>query len=786
MDQHPDPHEPICLTGMGIHLPVATGRQAVLDALLQGRHAFAAARSMEGHALTSDLVSEFDPGQGVPGIAPEEATRIDRATAYALVALAEALDQGRWPAATYPAHRIGVVLGTSHAGIQHLERIYGALRQGHDVPRRWIAACATDHTATVVADRLGATGPKATVSSACASSNTAVGVALDWLVHDEADCVIVIGTDTVSPSVLGGFNALRAVSRSPCAPFSTPSGITLGEGAGVVILERESAARARGVAPLAWIRGYGLSGDAWHETAADSAGLGIEAAMRMALADAGLDAARIDYVSAHGTGTDANDLAESMATQRVIAPGTPLSSPKSFLGHTLGASGIVELIVSCLFIERGLVPPTAHFTTLREGCPALNYVPNQPQRCEVAHFLCNNYGFGGNNSSLVVSRQSASCARASAHDAVAVVGTGAIGAFGRDAQALVRRLWDAQAPVVDPQASAQACLGAKAALAGMTLPGNPRASTLIRCALASVGEALAHSGGPTLVAEDAVRCALVAGVTHGALRHIEKLLASVFDEGIQFASATHFPLTTLNAAAGQVSIAYGIKGYNTTFCGAGAALHYATRLVQDGRQDRAVVFGADELSPQALSVLARAGLGGAGGHLPGEGAGALVLERLGRARARGAAVLGLLAGVACAQASHRQRRHGQPPAMLAAARLALARAGKAPADIAAIVLSPSSARERPADGCMTLVPLFGDALPPVTSAVPVAGVSPSALLPLNMLVGLEILRRRSVPPSAPGRAAPPLGPGQAVLVLHPSHSGECHALVLTPESAAPP
>lgn len=764
----PDASHPLlCLTGMGIHLPVGSGREAALQALLAGRNAFASVRSFDGRALASDLVSEFDPDAPVPGITAQEAARIDRATAFALVALAEAMDQAMLRAGDYPAHRIGIVVGTSHAGIQHLERIHRALREGKGVPRRWIAACATDHTASVVAARVGATGPKATVSSACASSNTAVGVAMDWLLHGEADCVIAIGTDTVSPSVLGGFNALRAVSPSPCAPFSSPSGITLGEGAGVVIVEREPAARVRGARPLAWVRGCGLSGDAWHETAADAEGCGIEAAMRAALDDAGLPACAIDYVSAHGTGTDANDIAESVATQRVVAAGTPLSSPKSFLGHTLGASGIVELVVTWLFLEQGLLPPTAHFDKLREGCAPLDYVPGQPRRHAVTHFLCNNYGFGGNNSSLVISRESGPCARDLAGDAVAVVGTGAIGAFGSNVQALVRRLWDADPPVPIPGDGTPPFLSAKPALAGRLLPGNPRASTLIRCALAAVGEALEQAGGFALVTAAPERCGLVGGVTHGALRHVEKLLSSVLDEGIPFASATHFPLTTLNAAAGQVSIAYGIKGCNTTFCGAGAALHYATRLVQDGRQDRAVAFGSDELSAMALSLIERAGLAAPGEPVQGEAAGAVVLERLGVARARGGAVLGRIAGVACA--------HG-----VAAGRLALAQAGLAPQDVAAVVL-PSIAK-RPAG----LAELFGEASPPMASAAIVAGASPSALLPLNLLAGLEILRRRTVPPGAPGLAATPIGARPAVLVLHPSHSGECHAVVLTRADAATP
>ena len=460
----------ICITGMGICLPVARGCEEVARALNAGQDAFGHVKSFDGSMLVSDLVSEFDSSKFKFGLSDEESAYFDRSTWFAIAAVDEALTQASLLPSRlrYAPERIGVIVGTSHAGIQYVEKCFLHLRDKTTAPisKALLMAASCDHTASVISKRLGICGPKSTVSSACASSNMAVGIGMDWLTHDEVDCVIVIGTDTISSAILAGFNALRAVSAKPSAPFSSPTGITLGEGAGALILERgaaihackkekiqaneyasinahrhhpfsffnverhwswhdlqekpwlqsacnmqQTSSSANGhVQALAWVRGYGLSGDAYHETATDKEGRGVEMAMSCAMVDAGISAQDVDYVSAHGTGTDANDIPESMAMARIFGLETPLSSPKSFLGHTLGASGVIEIIVTLLFAKMGLAPPTRNFKERRLGCEPLNYIENVPLPLNVRTFLCNNYGFGGNNASLVISRDPGSSA----------------------------------------------------------------------------------------------------------------------------------------------------------------------------------------------------------------------------------------------------------------------------------------------------------------------------------------------------------------------------------------
>ena len=778
---------------MGICLPVARGCQNVALALMDGQDAIGHIKSFDGSMLPSDMVSEFDPADIDFGLCDEERILLDRGTWFAVSAMEEAVTQASLSTANYAADRVGVVVGTSHAGIQHIEKSFLHLRGGASgpIPKEWLFAAAADHAASVISAKLGICGPKSTISSACASSNTAVGLALDWIVRKDVDCVVVVGTDTVSSTILAGFNALRAVSAAPSAPFSGPAGITLGEGAGVLILERSDFAYARNVKPLGWVRGYGLSGDAYHETATDTEGRGVEAAMNFALADAGIGAEAIDYVSAHGTGTDANDIPESMGTARVVGKEVPLSSPKSFLGHTLGASGVVEVIVTLLFAKAGLVPPTRNFKELRPGCLPLNYVPNDPQLVNVRTFLCNNYGFGGNNSSLVISRNQGPAACRASDDKVALLGSGAIGPFGAGVQALFDALWNAPGLMpLDAEWNAHVARAGKT-LAQIKVPVNPRSSTVIKAAVFAVEQALASSGGQSLIERSPNRCALICGVTHGALRSVEKFIGGIFDEGLQYGSATHFPMTTMNAAGGQASIEFGIKGFNTTFCGSVSALAYAHAIVRDGRQDRAVTFGSDELSLLVMRAISDIGLisadaimpfSGKPGINPGEGAAALLVERLSIARARNASISAVLSGVGLSQDGLLNAVDPSGTGLLRAIRQALNVAAITADDIGAVVFPGMGPSALLSAETAALKAAFGASIPVRVSAVTASGMAPSALLPMHILLAAEILRRREAPPIPETCTSRSLPDVRHILVLHASSGGEYGAIVVSDQA----
>ncbi len=238
-------------------------------------------------------------------------------------------------------------------------------------------------------------------ATACASAGAAIGMAADYLRSHHADVAIAGGSDALCRLTYSGFNVLQAVDPQPCTPFdASRKGITLGEGAGYLVLERWDDAVARGATILAELCGYGASCDAHHPTAPAEDGRGAEAAMSGALAEGQLDAASIDYVNAHGTGTTLNDSAETKAIISSLGMGVPVSSSKSYFGHTLGASGAVEAVVTVLALQHQTAPPTLRLRERAADC-TLDYIPETPRPMAMENVLSNTFGFGGSNVSLL-------------------------------------------------------------------------------------------------------------------------------------------------------------------------------------------------------------------------------------------------------------------------------------------------------------------------------------------------------------------------------------------------
>ncbi|CAN7181539.1 MULTISPECIES: beta-ketoacyl-[acyl-carrier-protein] synthase family protein [unclassified Variovorax] len=294
----------------------------------------------------------------------------------------------------YGAARIALVLGTSTSSIGETELAYTQLDADGGFPadqRRPLVH--TPHSlAMFVQQALGLEGPAETISTACSSSAKVFASAERLIRLGLVDAAVVGGVDTLCGSVLFGFNSLELVSPEPCRPFdATRNGISLGEAAGFALLER-GAGRLE-------LLGYGEASDAHHMSTPHPEGLGAERALDDALARAGLAPDAIDYINMHGTASMKNDEVEGALVARRFPAGTHASSTKGFTGHTLGAAGIVEAVISLLAIERGLKPGTVNTTTLDAECgPQIRL---QPAHGEVRYALSNSFGFGGNNCSLV-------------------------------------------------------------------------------------------------------------------------------------------------------------------------------------------------------------------------------------------------------------------------------------------------------------------------------------------------------------------------------------------------
>jgi 3-oxoacyl-[acyl-carrier-protein] synthase II len=265
-----------------------------------------------------------------------------------------------------------------------------------------------------VSIRWGLKGPCSAVATACASAANAIGDAFRLIQAGNADLMVTGGSEAaITHMGLGGFASMRALStrnddpQRASRPFDRDrDGFVLAEGAGILILEADDLARRRGARIYAELVGYGMSADGWHITAPDEEGRGAIRAMNEALADAHLAPDAVDYINAHGTSTTLGDLAETRAMKQVFgshATRLQISSTKSQLGHLLGASGGVELIISALAIHTGLIPPTINLDHPGEGCD-LDYVPNLARERRVNTVMSNSFGFGGHNASLLVTR----------------------------------------------------------------------------------------------------------------------------------------------------------------------------------------------------------------------------------------------------------------------------------------------------------------------------------------------------------------------------------------------
>jgi 3-oxoacyl-(acyl-carrier-protein) synthase len=312
------------------------------------------------------------------------------------VLLAAADDLLSHAALTADPARIAVVLGTALGGVDELERALGGARSP-----RVAAAGLYDGPAHALARRLEARGPVLTVSTACASGATSLGIGADLLNADAADLVVAGGYDVLGRFVMRGFDALRSLTRDRVRPFDRRrSGLLLGEAAGLVLLARDADARAR----LGRLLGHASSSDGSHIAAPDPDGRGLEHALRGAMAAAGIASADVDMISAHGTGTVLNDRIETAVVKRVLgrrAYAVPMNSIKGAIGHTMGAAATLEAIMCLLAARDGVVPSTLGFEEPDPACD-LDYVPRAARHVRTRISLSTSLGFGGCNAALVL------------------------------------------------------------------------------------------------------------------------------------------------------------------------------------------------------------------------------------------------------------------------------------------------------------------------------------------------------------------------------------------------
>jgi 3-oxoacyl-[acyl-carrier-protein] synthase II len=401
-----DGRDRVVVTGLGTVNALARSVPEFGAALRAGTCAIGPLTLFDARGYRSGIAAEVKDLRPPAWLAPPLRRRASRADVLALLAAGEALAASGLEIAAAPA-RVGLALGGTTGGMLRAEqcfedRIAGRISRYRKTP---LLGTPISTSADVLAAVFGAAGPRLTLSTACSSSANALGAALDWIRLGRADAVIAGGTESLCRTIFAGFNALHALSSEPCRPFHRRrSGLSLGEGAAILVLESAAHAARRGATVHAEILSYGTSADAHHLTAPHPEGLGAALAMRRALGRAGLAPDAVDYVNAHGTGTPLNDAIESAAIRTVFgaaAARVAISSTKAAIGHTLGAAGAIEALATVLALRDGFLPPTVN---LDEPDPefGLDFVPLASRPAQVRYALSNSYGFGGNNTALVL------------------------------------------------------------------------------------------------------------------------------------------------------------------------------------------------------------------------------------------------------------------------------------------------------------------------------------------------------------------------------------------------
>lgn len=563
----------IAITGEGIVSAIGTDKAAVLDALRNRQTGIGAMRHLQSvhrELPVGEVALSNDEMKSLLGI--DTSLDVSRTALMGILAVRQALYDAVL-SDSQSSLKIVLISGTTVAGMDITERYFSDLRTSDEH-----LACLHNHTCgdntRQIADYFGCFATFTTVSTACSSAANALILGAEMLKAGETDIVVAGGTEALSVFHLNGFRSLMILDKERCRPFDDQrAGLNLGEGAAYVVMEPETSARRRQASIHAFLTGYGNACDAFHQTASSADGEGAYQAMNEALSMAGLSPADIDYVNAHGTGTPNNDQSESMALQRLFGNSMPpVSSTKGFTGHTTSASGSIEAVICLLAMHHGFIP-----ANLGWQHPMVSGItPSMGMDgCQLHHVLCNSFGFGGNDSSLVFSR-SEGCEISSNPSTVIELA--------RVELTSVEELSEIRAYVKPLEAR--------------------RMGKLMKASLLSSLKALSQAG---------VDCpdAIITATSLGCWENTEALLTQIETEGEVMLSPTNFMQSTHNTIGSNIAIRLGCHGYNITYTQCAQSLDWALRdarrLLASGRCKTVLVGCHDESTPLYRSFMERMG-----------------------------------------------------------------------------------------------------------------------------------------------------------------------------------
>jgi 3-oxoacyl-[acyl-carrier-protein] synthase II len=401
----------VVVTGIGMITALGNNAEETWGNMKKGKNGIGPITHFDASRNKVQIAAEakIDISEHIPH---SEARKMDRFTQLTVIAAEEAFRDSGISEENADFTRCGTIIASGIGGISTITSEHvKSLEKGHERVSPFFAPSSLVNIAAAqVAINTGFKGYCVAPVTACAAGSNAIGDAMHKIRHGYMDVALCGGSEAgIIPLTMGGFVSMKAVNTSNDAnrasiPFDKErSGFVMGEGSGILVLEELEHAKRRGAKIYAEVVGYGTSCDAYHIVAPSVGGVGGEAAMRMAIDDAGLSAEDIDYINAHGTSTPLNDKSEAAAINRIFDRKVPVSSTKSMIGHTMGAAGALEGIISVLALGDGFIPPTINYEVPDEECE-LDVVPNQGRDADLKYVMSNSFGFGGHNASLVFGR----------------------------------------------------------------------------------------------------------------------------------------------------------------------------------------------------------------------------------------------------------------------------------------------------------------------------------------------------------------------------------------------
>ena len=613
----------IYITGTGVVSAIGIGKAATLEALLSNRSGVGQLKYLKTEHKEFPVgevkLTDAEMRERL-GIAQDAVTT--RTALMGMLALEEALEEARLTPEMLP--KVGFISGTTVGGMDMSEQYYLDYLNG-DAHKEYIAVYDCGSCSEMTAGHFGKFAFATTLATACSSAANAVIQGANMIRCGKADIVVVGGSECITKFHLNGFNSLMILDTKPCRPFdATRSGLNLGEGAAYLVLESAESAKRRGVQPQALLSGYGNACDAFHQTASSPDGEGAFRAMKEALELAGLQPADIDYINAHGTGTPNNDVSESQAMMRLFGQVPPVSSTKPFTGHTTSASGSIEAVFCILALQHGFLPVNLNWSQAMDN----GIVPvAKPEKKTLKHVLCNAFGFGGNDSSLLISRAKVPelvegptdkmtvLRQAQQPDSIFILSAKQI-----SMQQPLSEEWIENPIMYEVPFTRSIDPNFKEYVSPIEAR---RMGRILKRALATSKEALKAAGCDTVDA-------IMTGTGFGCIENTEFFLDALSNEGEQLLKPTYFMQSTHNTISSLVAIQTKNYNYNATYAHKGisfeSALHDAWLQFRLGKIGSALVGCHDEMTETFHSIMKKGGVMGQDDERCGEVAVSVVLS----------------------------------------------------------------------------------------------------------------------------------------------------------------